>query len=639
MAENRPARTVPLLLALSLLMQGATVVLVLSLSLGWWHPAKTEPTPVVKTAVAPLPVVKEDPTEKQEELKARQARVRYAHRLTRMKDAIIKGEFSLVLAVLKDGASVHDRDEQDETPLHWAAALGRTPVAEELLLLGADPELKNAKKQTPLMLAQANGFEVTAQLLRDPAAAIKKRERLGQLTQKTAYMDRLARIKEAIDRGQVTEVKQLLQDVSVSDRDEKGETPLMWAAAKGNVNICLLLLANGADAAARDKAKKTVLMRAAEKGHVPVMAVLLTPQAEAARIPAVFKEAGVSGAPLWPALTLAQVTVADVDGETALLRAARAGQADAVKQLHAHLCVAPSEKDALPEGKLRLAEMKARQAALDKDGLAKGVAFGIDVRDSREHTPLMIAAAAGDTATTLALLSGYLHADRHATNPEGRTAVMLATANGHAATAEAILKTMVGRGIIESPGTFGQDPAWFDALCVHRDRTGKTALQLARDRKDKAAQERLLAFVKWHIVNWDPPHEGIAQNANCWGDPLGCAVLLEVGADPNKVGMWRLAEKGQADSLQVIFKSCAGNRDRLNKIIGYKSTGDTLLHWAAQQGHLETVRVILDVFGDDRAARQEYINQKGEGSLTALDLARREKHQKIVDLLQKHLNP
>ena len=63
---------------------------------------------------------------------------------------------------------------------------------------------------------------------------------------KTAYSRRLESLRVAIELGQVSEVEALLKGgASAGDRDDKGETPLMWAADKGHVNVCLLLLAKG----------------------------------------------------------------------------------------------------------------------------------------------------------------------------------------------------------------------------------------------------------------------------------------------------------------------------------------------------------------------------------------------------------
>ena len=44
------------------------------------------------------------------------------------------------------------------TPLHWAAASGRTSVAEQLLARGADPSLKDKRGMIPADLAAAGGF-------------------------------------------------------------------------------------------------------------------------------------------------------------------------------------------------------------------------------------------------------------------------------------------------------------------------------------------------------------------------------------------------------------------------------------------------------------------------------------------------
>ena len=52
------------------------------------------------------------------------------------------------------------------TPLHWAAASGRTSVAEQLLARGADPSLKDKRGMIPADLAAAVGFDQLAERLR-----------------------------------------------------------------------------------------------------------------------------------------------------------------------------------------------------------------------------------------------------------------------------------------------------------------------------------------------------------------------------------------------------------------------------------------------------------------------------------------
>ena len=70
----------------------------------------------------------------------------------------------------EDPASVNEQRDQWQlaraTPLHVAALMDRTDIAEVLLNAGADPALRAANGQTPLEVAEQNNATATAALLR-----------------------------------------------------------------------------------------------------------------------------------------------------------------------------------------------------------------------------------------------------------------------------------------------------------------------------------------------------------------------------------------------------------------------------------------------------------------------------------------
>lgn len=71
----------------------------------------------------------------------------------------------VLVFLIKKGADPNARDVDRLTPLHWAAWLGRTLSAKLLLKYGARTGLKDAEGRTPLDLARRNGHQPVVKLI------------------------------------------------------------------------------------------------------------------------------------------------------------------------------------------------------------------------------------------------------------------------------------------------------------------------------------------------------------------------------------------------------------------------------------------------------------------------------------------
>ncbi len=71
----------------------------------------------------------------------------------------------VLVFLIKKGADPNARDVDRLTPLHWAAWLGRTLSARILLKNGARTGLKDAEGRTPLDLARQNGHQPVVKLI------------------------------------------------------------------------------------------------------------------------------------------------------------------------------------------------------------------------------------------------------------------------------------------------------------------------------------------------------------------------------------------------------------------------------------------------------------------------------------------
>ena len=71
--------------------------------------------------------------------------------------AVMKGFLSLATLLLEDDMSDIDfRDDEGDTPLHWAVLLGNSPMVKFLLDSGADISVKNNQGNNPVMIAAIN---------------------------------------------------------------------------------------------------------------------------------------------------------------------------------------------------------------------------------------------------------------------------------------------------------------------------------------------------------------------------------------------------------------------------------------------------------------------------------------------------
>ena len=79
--------------------------------------------------------------------------------------AAIRNAASAVAGLVESGADINAQDDRGFTALMLVAAVGFHPdMAQRLLHLGADPDLRNIKGQTALMLAERNASMLTALL-------------------------------------------------------------------------------------------------------------------------------------------------------------------------------------------------------------------------------------------------------------------------------------------------------------------------------------------------------------------------------------------------------------------------------------------------------------------------------------------
>ncbi len=190
--------------------------------------------------------------------------------------AIRANDLSRLRAMLPRRASANVQDARGLTPLMYAAAAGSADAMKLLLDKGADPNVQNAFGSTALMWSVTDIKKV--RLLIERGADVKAASKRGRtalllaaMSDHSADIVRLLMAKgadaKAVDiwklttlagatGGNDTGTVRLLADAGVDvnatatlegDTTLRGGTPLLNAAANGNLEVVKLLLAKGAD--------------------------------------------------------------------------------------------------------------------------------------------------------------------------------------------------------------------------------------------------------------------------------------------------------------------------------------------------------------------------------------------------------
>lgn len=169
-----------------------------------------------------------------------------------------------VNSLIQQGAKIDIKDDDDSTPLMYAAQLGYFNIAQSLIKHKASVNEKNKLGKTALMYAAESKHAGVVNLLIQNKAAIDIKNSLG----KTALMYACA---EGYD-----DIAQLLilNKACVNAKDENGCSPLVYAACYGHYNVANLLINHKAHVNSQANNASTPL-RAAVQNNDSAMVMLL----------------------------------------------------------------------------------------------------------------------------------------------------------------------------------------------------------------------------------------------------------------------------------------------------------------------------------------------------------------------------
>lgn len=158
----------------------------------------------------------------------------------------------LIQTLLDQGAKVDVPDAMMWTPLHYAAKWEEEEICQLLLEAGASVHVLDTDMWTPLHAASYSSCLEVAKLLLDRGADINAKT-YSNLTP----LHFLIRFSSSPEIEVIQEFIQAGANLDV--QDIHGYTPLMMAAEQGHLDVCSILLKNGADTRLKNKDGRTAL--------------------------------------------------------------------------------------------------------------------------------------------------------------------------------------------------------------------------------------------------------------------------------------------------------------------------------------------------------------------------------------------
>ena len=204
--------------------------------------------------------------------------------------AAANDDVELVRALIRAGANVKLKNQLGTSAITEAAIIGSAPVIDALLKAGADPNTKNPEGETPLMAVARSGNVAAARLLLEARADVNAKETFGgqsalmwAAAQSQAEMVKLlaANGADLNARGVVRQwERKVIKEPRPKDMNKGGFTPLLYAAREGCVECARNLIAAGADPDLEDPERITPLNMALLNLHFEFAAFMVNAGAD-----------------------------------------------------------------------------------------------------------------------------------------------------------------------------------------------------------------------------------------------------------------------------------------------------------------------------------------------------------------------
>lgn len=473
--------------------------------------------------------------------------------------------------------------------LLWAARHGYISLVELLLEHSANINIKDPQSgESPLSLAVLKGHYQVAAILVDRGANLEIQDSIGRSPlSKAAMCGAEDAVRLLLERG-----------ANPGSRDSAGQTPLFYAIEKGNEAVIRTLLEMDPNLCdCRDEFGRSPLMVATEETLSALLQVIgdtrQHPEVVFSGLDIVMKTICSSGYEL-----------PHSKGQRLLLWAATHGHLDVIKAVM-EKGISPLCRDDSGKDPLTLA-IKNRQVGVIKHFLNCGL--DPNSKNKAGYTPLSWAVYSGDEATIQLLLgSGADHntpikeVSSMSPGPSPRLLFFLAVDRGYGRVVELLLQ-------------LGVNPNHEITRCLTRSGP-HSALTLAVMRGHFNVADILLHRNIDNVQCHAALHLAMEFNDT----PLAC-LIMQKGIQTN----WLLEEYGEQLLFQAVFSGCvpvlkslldAGMKPEIppkprhlyiksrtdrrstpaeTRQLAYAHIGDTPLKFAAREGHLEIVQVLLD---------------------------------------------
>ena len=171
--------------------------------------------------------------------------------------ASANGDVELVRALVRAGADVRLKNQFGTTALTEAAIVGSAPILDVLLKAGADPNVRNPEGETPIMAAARSGKVEAARVLVEAGADVNAKEEFGgqSALMWAAAQSQAEMVKFLASNGADVNARgvirnwerKVITEPRPKDMNQGGFTPLLYAAREGCIQCARHLMAAGAD--------------------------------------------------------------------------------------------------------------------------------------------------------------------------------------------------------------------------------------------------------------------------------------------------------------------------------------------------------------------------------------------------------